>query len=191
MTFSFDPESHTYTLDGRTLLSVTSVLKEAGMLVYPQSALEAMLRGRYVHAATEMIDRGSLDWEILDDTLRPYCEAYRRFIEDKQPEILLSERPLYHAQHLFAGTPDRVVKMDGATCLIDAKTGSPHPATALQLAAYREMVRVSENIACSKCFSLHLRDDGTYRLNEIGEMKRNYNLFMAALSIVRWKQEAA
>ncbi len=191
MTFSFDPESHTYTLDGRTLLSVTSVLKETGMLVYPQSAMEAMLRGKYVHAATEMIDRGTLDWEILDDTLRPYCEAYQRFIEDKRPEILLSEKPLYHATYLFAGTPDRVVTMDGATCLIDAKTGVPHPATAIQLAAYREMVRVSEDISCSKCFSLHLRDDGTYRLNEIGDMKRNYNLFLAALTVERWKKEAA
>ena len=189
MTFSFDPESHTYTLDGRTLLSVTSILKEAGMLVYPSGMQDAMMRGRYVHSATEMIDRGTLDWELLDDTLLPYCTAYQKFLLDKNPEILLSEKPMYHAGHLFAGTPDRIILMDGITSLIDLKSGTPHPATALQLAAYKEMIRVSEDIHCAKCFSLHLRDDGTYRLDEMKNLKTNYNLFLAALAVVRWKKE--
>jgi len=190
MIFHFDPETHTYTLDGRTLLSVTSILKEAGMLVYPSGMQDAMMRGKYVHAATEMIDRGTLDWELLDDTLRPYCEAYAKFCRDKNPVIVLSEQRSYHPTHLYAGTPDRVVRMDGFTALLDIKTGTPNPATAIQVAAYKEMVRALDEIVCARCYALHLRDDGNYRLDEMKDRKRNYNLFLAALAVVRWKKES-
>lgn len=189
--FSFDPETHIYTLDGVELISVTRVLELSGISDYRFSNEEAKTRGSYVHRATEFIDSGSLDWETLDPVLAPYCKAYQSFIEDKRPEIILSEKPMYHAGHLYAGTPDRVVRMDGFNCLIDVKTGVPNRTTAIQVAAYREMVRVSEDIHCAKCFSLHLRDDGNYRLDEIKSLKTNYQVFLAALTVVRWKREAA
>lgn len=187
--FRFVEESHEYFLGDRKLPSVTQVLKEAGLLYYPASSSYHMERGSFVHRATEWIDRGTLDWDSLDDTLRPYCEAYAKFCRDVNPEPILSERPLYHAQFLFAGTLDRVVKMNGFTSLIDIKTGSPHPATALQVSAYAELARVNEDIHFLKCFSLHLRDDGSYRLDEIPDARRNLQIFLAALSVVRWKEE--
>jgi len=149
-----------------------------------------MDRGTYVHAATEMIDKGTLDWNALDDTLRPYCEAYSKYCQSaNMGEILISERPMYHAQYLYAGTLDRVVKMNGLTSLIDIKSGSPHPATALQVAAYAELVRANEDTHVSKGYVLYLRDDGTYRLDEVKDLKRNLQIFLAALTVVRWKEE--
>ncbi len=189
--FTFRGEDHSYWLDGRELESVTEILSLSGIADYRFSNADAMARGSYVHTATEMIDRGTLDWEILDDTLRPYCEAYQRFIEDKRPEILLSEKPMYHAAYLYAGKPDRVFLMDGVTSLADMKTGVPNRATQIQVAAYREMVRVSEDIHCAKCFSLHLRDDGTYRLDEIKDLKRNFQIFLGAMVVERWKKGEA
>ena len=189
--FVYNDADHSYFLDDRRLESVTEILSLSGIADYRFSNGEAMQRGSYVHTATEMIDRGTLDWSILDDTLRPYCEAYQRFVEDKRPEILLSEEPMYHAQYLYAGTVDRIVKMDGAVSLIDLKTGAPNRATGIQLAAYRELVRVKEYTTCRKCFSLHLRDDGTYRLNPELNLDRNITIFRAALAVERWKKEAA
>jgi hypothetical protein len=125
MTFRFLPDTHEYFLGDRRLESVTEVLGEAGMTDYRFSRDWYMTRGKYVHAATEMIDRGTLDWSDLDPALVPFCEAYQNFIEDKRPEILLSEKPLYHAQHLYAGTLDRLVKMDGGMAIIDIKSGVP------------------------------------------------------------------
>lgn len=191
MTFRFDPEKHEYFLGDCRLESVTEVIAGAGMVDSRHFSEESRTRGTYVHAATEMIDRGTLDWSDLDPVLAPYCRAYQSFIEDKRPEILLSEKPLYHAQHLFAGTLDRLVKMDGAISLIDIKSGVPSPATAIQVAAYRELVKVNEDIVPTKCFSLHLRNDGAYRLIECGDHRRNFNVFLAALTIVRWKKEGA
>lgn len=191
MSFTFDHVTHVYDLDGRILESVTAVLGMAGMVDSRHFSEESRIRGTYVHAATELIDRGTLDWSDLDPVLVPYCEAYQAFVEDKRPEIILSEKPLYHAQHLYAGTLDRLVRMDGAVALIDIKSGVPSPATAIQVAAYRELVKVNEDIIPTKCFSLHLRDDGAYRLIECGDHRRNYQIFLAALTVARWKKEAA
>ncbi len=189
--FEFREEDHSYWLDGRRLESVTEILSLSGIADYRFSNGEAMTRGSYVHTATEMIDRGTLDWSILDDTLRPYCEAYQRFIEDKRPEILLSEKPMYHAQYLYAGTLDRIIVVDGTTMLIDLKTGVPNRATAIQVAAYRELVKVNHDTVLTKCFSLHLREDGTYRLNPIENLRQNFSIFLAALTVERYKKEAA
>ena len=147
-----------------------------------------MMRGTYVHRATEMIDRGTLDWPALDSMLLPYCQAYQQFIEDKRPEIILSEKPMYHAQHLFAGTPDRVVKMDYGICLLDLKSGAPTRATAIQLAAYRELVRINEDIVCAACFAVRLRKDGAYRLERIENIRNAYHIFLAALTVERYKE---
>lgn len=189
--FRFIEDTHEYFLGDRKLESVTEILSSSGIADYRWSNEEAMTRGRYVHTATEMIDRGTLDWGILDDTLRPYCEAYQRFIEDKRPEILLSEEPMYHAQHLYGGTLDRIIVMDGMTALVDLKTGVPNRATAIQVAAYRELVRVNRDTVLTKCFSLHLRDDGAYRLSIIDNLRQNFQIFLAALTVERFKKEAA
>lgn len=191
MSFRFLPDTHEYFLGDRRLESVTEILEQSGIADYRFSNGEAMLRGTYVHTATEMIDRGTLDWSDLDPVLAPYCKAYQAFIEDKRPEIILSEKPLYHAAHLYAGKLDRVIRMDGATCLIDVKTGVPNRATAIQVAAYRELVRVNRDVTLKKCFSLHLRDDGTYRLNPVENLRQNYSIFLAALTVERYKKEAA
>lgn len=189
MTFRFNPDTHEYFLADKPLLSVTRVLERAGLVSYPSATDYHKERGTFVHRASEMVDRGTLDWAALDPVLIPYCEAYRKFVEEARPEIVLSETPMYHGTYLYAGTFDRVIRLNGITSLIDLKTGSPHPATALQVAAYSELVRVNADIVCSKHFVLHLRDDATYKLQEINDVKRNFRVFLAALSVARWKEE--
>jgi hypothetical protein len=191
MTLRFVEETHEYFLAEKSLLSVTEVLSKAGLLNYPASTGYHMERGAFVHRATEMIDKGTLDWDSLDGHLRPYCEAYKRFVDDVKPEIILSEKPMYQPNYFYAGTPDRVVKMNGLTTLIDIKSGSPHPATVLQVAAYADLIgrNYLEDIYISKAYVLYLRDDATYRLDEVKDLKRNLQIFLAALTVVRWREE--
>jgi len=138
-----------------------------------------------------MIDKCSLDWDALDPILVPYCLAYQRFIEDCRPEILVSEKPLYHAQHLFGGTPDRVVRMHDRVVVIDIKSGAPIAANWLQVAAYQQLIQANEDIHATQGAILCLRDDGEYRLKtcNLKDMKRDFNIFLAALVICRWKKE--
>ena len=190
--FRFVESDHSYWLGERRLPSVTGILKDAGLLNYHGSSTYHMDRGSMVHKATEMIDRGTLDWSSLDPVLMPYCEAYAKFCSSVNMDtLLLSEKPMYHPQHLYAGTPDRIVKMNGFTSLIDIKSGATHPATTLQVGGYWDLVTAQEDLVIhiSKAFVLYLRDDGTYRLNEVTDLRRNLQIFLAALSIVRWKEE--
>ncbi len=192
--FRFDEADHSYWLGEQRLDAVTHVLREAGMIDASWFTEEARTRGAYVHQATEMIDRGTLDWDALDPILSPYCRAYERFVADVRPEVLLSERPLYHAGYLYAGTPDRVARINGITAVVDFSTGDPLPAKLVQVAAYREMVLVSEDIGASQGFTLWLKNDGSYRLSppmNLKEMRRNLQIFLAALSVVRWRRENA
>ncbi|MDA8121389.1 MAG: hypothetical protein M0Z38_02335 [Deltaproteobacteria bacterium] len=194
MPFEYRNADHSYWLDDRRLETVTEILERSGIADYRFSNEDAMLRGTYVHRATEMIDRGTLDWAALDPVLVPYCEAYQRFVEDKRPVILMSEKPMYHPQYLFAGTPDRVMEMDGDIILPDLKSGAPNRATVIQTSTYRELVEVSEGIKCRKCFSLHLKDTGKYQLSapvSLMDAKRYFNIFLAALTVERYKKEAA
>jgi len=193
MTFRFDPEKHEYFLDDRRMESVTEILGDAGLTDYRFSQEWYMTRGKYIHSASEMIDRNTLDWTTLDPVLVPYCEAYRSFVEDCRPVVAVSEKPLYHATHLFAGTPDRVVKMHDRMVIMDIKTGLPVAANWLQVAAYRELIHVNEDISPVQGAVLCLQDDGKYRLKtcNLKDMKRDYQIFLAALTVVRWKKEAA
>jgi len=187
--FRFIKETHEYFLGTRRMESVTEILVKSGISDFSFSSEEAALRGKYVHAATEMIDRGTLDWDALDVTLRPYCEAYRLFLSENRPSFIVSEKPMYHPVHLFAGTPDRVAMMNGMVCLIDYKSGTPGRGTKYQVAAYRELVQVREGITCTKCFAIHLQGNGRYRVYPMDDHRHNYNIFLAALTVERCKQE--
>ncbi len=191
MIFRFAEEDHSYWLGELRMESVTETLVDAGMIDRRFFTEESRTRGKYVHTAAEMIDRGTLDWDALDDTLRPRCEAYAKFCRDANPEILLTETPMHHPVYFYAGTPDRIVKINGTRMLIDLKTGVPVPATALQLAAYKELIRANGTGFCSKCSALYLRDDGSYKLHEYPDHARNLQIFLSALTVARWKKEAA
>src|SRR4030042_6845933 len=145
MTFQFLSETHEYYFNGLRIPSVTGVLPNAGLLDYSGFSDYYRDRGTYVHAATEMIDKGTLDWDSLDGTLRPYCEAYQKFIDDVKPAIILSEKPLYHAGYGFAGKPDRAIRINERTSVIDFSTGNPPPAKKIQVAAYQELIHASDD----------------------------------------------
>jgi len=195
--FRFVESDHSYWLGERRLPSVTGILEDTGLANYKWSTDYHKERGGFVHKATELIDRGTLDWSSLDPVLVPYCEAYAKFCSSVNMEtLIISEKPLYHPQHLYAGTPDRLVTMNSLTTLIDIKSGATHPATALQVAGYWDLVRVNLKIHISKAFVLYLRDDGTFRLTEVKDLRRNLQVFLTALSLVRgsliveqWKEE--
>jgi len=192
MTFRFNEEDHSYWLDDRRLDGVTEILSASGIADYRFSNEEAKTRGSFVHRAAEYIDKGSLDWDALDSALRPYCDAYALFLEEKRPTILLSEKAMYHPDHLFAGRPDRVMEMDEAIILPDLKSGVPNRAAAVQVSTYRELVEISEGIKCRKVFSLHLKNNGKYQLSKpisLMEAKRYYGVFLAALTVERYKKE--
>lgn len=83
-------------------------------------------RGQAVHAATVLIDNGTLDWDGLDERLKPFCDAYRVFIETARPIVEASELVVVHHSYSYGARLDRVFSLPGQERLlvVDIKCGS-------------------------------------------------------------------
>lgn len=174
MTLKFSPAAHRYTLDGKAVPGVTTLLGKG----LPKPALpywaaksvaeyvaddpdgveqlrtmgrnpmvaalkgipwekrdQAAVRGTDVHALAEEIIHGR---EVqVPEHLVDHVEGYVRFLDAFGVEPIVTEVPVAHRAHWWAGTPDAVVRLDGEVWLLDWKTSSGvYGETAMQTAAY-------------------------------------------------------
>lgn len=197
----FDEAAHTYTVDGRRLPSVTTILGpiRPDFSMVPPDVLEQKRRlGTDVHLACELDDLGEL--EAVDAELQPYLDAWRAFKRDTAAVILLNERRLYHTTLFFAGTLDRLLMMrqhDGYW-MVDIKTSAdPHPSYGVQCAGYVELLQANRGeleLPASvgggvRRASVHLLPDGKYRLKTY-DNPNDTAVFRALLSIHHWKDSA-
>lgn len=111
-------------------------------------------RGSAVHELTERYDRGEeislvTDTGALEVGLEEWSmfERYVDFSTRHKPEIILNEQNFVSAKLGYAGTVDRIIDLKGVKYLIDIKTSNNlHPSYWLQLAAYKELIKVVANI---------------------------------------------
>lgn len=159
----FDEETHTYTLAGRTVPSVTQILSFGEDLSrIPAWTAE---RGKAVHLAAQFDDEGDLDEESLDPIVRPYLDAYRRWRVKCAPRFLGIELMVWgeHDGLQFCGTIDRVALIEDRLAVLDLKTGSPRPEHAAQVAAYAVAYTQQHDGQCPEhqgC--IYLGRDGSY-----------------------------
>lgn len=164
----FNPIEHIYTIDGVTVPSVTGLISEFGLSNSEWYGLQAKYRGSHVHTATQYYDEGDLDILSLDDTIKPFVEAYIKFkSEIKGLEYTLIETSLYDVDYKFAGTFDRYGALNGEPILLDIKTGSAPKWANVQLAGYRHLILKNKLPCPTKYYILVLKVDGTYKLNQI------------------------
>jgi hypothetical protein len=106
---TFEPEGHVYTApDGSHPPSITEILKDEGFIdtnFYNEWARD---KGSMVHLACRYDLAGELDEESLDDEIRPYLSAFRKFMSDSGFKVERSEVPGRNTTYGFAGTPDLV-----------------------------------------------------------------------------------
>lgn len=169
---TFDEATHTYTMDGVNVPSVTSVCR---FLSYDQKSDRPWLvqtaaeRGHKVHVACAMLDWG-VDPEP-DPSIDGYVAAYRRFLKDYRPEWLGIEYMTASSSLCLAGTVDRFGHLyDGRSCILDLKTGAQlHDAPLrAQLTGYRRLL--SEDRICfqaDQLYALQLTKEGVYTLREV------------------------
>jgi hypothetical protein len=165
-----------YDTNGEFVPSVTTILE-----AYPKDAHffkwlkevgtdadairdEAGRRGSVVHQLTEQYDAGeevsllnmdgNLQYKMLEWSM---FERYVEFSTRFKPEIIMSEQNFVNSFLGFAGTLDRVIKMNGLTYLIDIKTSNViHDSYWLQLAAYRELLLQNKGMEVDFVGILHL-----------------------------------
>lgn len=195
-TLDFHPEDHLYTLDGVEIPSVTQVLKEVRILDYSfvnQEVLQRAARfGMAVHRATELYDRGVLDFSTLDGALLPYLEQWIKFRGDFgfSPELI--EYRDYSRKYRFGFTLDRTGVFNksiyaGKRALVDLKTGIDLPGFRIQTGAYEGVhneLFPKNKIKLRVCVLL---SDHGYKIEEHKD-KADYSTFLACLQIYNFRK---
>lgn len=189
---AFDPQSHTYTLHGAKVPSVTQVIDEqlndwSGV---PLEALEtARIFGGHVHEACHLLVRGELDWSSLDPALVPYIEAAQRFLEESGLTVLNAELPLASSKLKFAGTLDIRGMWRNSVAILDWKSTAAMPrSVGPQTAAYEHLY--AEHFGgrpCKRyCVQLNPALPNGYKVHALTN-SADWHIFLSALNCWRFK----
>lgn len=169
----FDPDAHTYTLDGRRVPSVTEICAPVTAVKYGSvnSALvaQAARRGSLIHEYCQCIDYGVQLAEMdVAPALAGYVRAYLAFLDTYRPDWSMIEQPVYTED--YAGTLDRFGTIQGRPCIADLKTTADMDrlsqiALALQLQGYlgAEFPALPA-VHPSRRIGVQLRRDGSFRV---------------------------
>lgn len=188
-----DPETHTYRLDGKPLLSVSEILRSAGIAPaseFTNRKIEyAKDLGTYVHQACALDDRGELDEDSLDEAIRPYLAAWRAFREQERPEWLAIEQPLASECGNWAGTPDRVAlfpEHETTRHIVEIKSGEMKKWHRIQAQGYLELI--GEAIEGWRTL-VYLKADGTFMIEHWAPSHTHLDVWAAAVVIATWKRQ--
>ena len=171
-TLLFFDDSHTYTVDGEPVPSVSELCRFVSREVYKDVAQfrldNAAERGTSVHKATEILDKYG-KCEVTED-IEPYLRAYLAFRKEHECQWQKIEFATHHPDRLYAGTLDRYGLVDGVPAIVDIKscaTVDPAHRTlyTAQLNLYRRML--PESMPVEKLYILHLKKDAAYKLWEL------------------------
>lgn len=161
-------------------------------------------RGTLLHDAARQLVAGDplmpvdINGEPWPEDVIRSAQQLARFMDQWDMQPSLTERPVFHEAHGWAGTMDAVaVLRDGQRWLLDYKTGETgiYPKDALQLAAYRHASHVQvvageeledqpmpevDRAAC-----VWVRPD-FYELRPVRADMESYAVFLAMLPVARW-----
>jgi len=133
--FLFDADSHTYTLDGKPIPSLTLLLRTLSDRILShipdhEVVERARIRGTEAHKQIEAMNLGG-----GDRFESGYTMAWGQFLEDTGFKPTHTEYRSYHLPLYFACTIDVLGTLpSGKQMLIDIKTGTSYPHHPLQTA---------------------------------------------------------
>ncbi len=162
----------------------------------------AASRGTLVHHLAEKLANGE-EVDVPDD-VTGHVESAIRFLDEWQPEVILSEVTVYNLDYGYAGTLDLIARFpDGRVALCDYKTSKGvYADTALQLAAYRFATHYLDADGEAQpmpevdwCGVVHIRADGydVYELRCDEHVLRQFRYVAAVARAMsqmdEWKSE--
>lgn len=145
---------------------------------------QAAVRGTDVHALGERLIHG----ENVDvpEHLAGHVEGYAAFLDEWDIEPILTEKSCANRKWFYAGRFDAIVKLNGATCLLDLKTSKGvYGETSLQTAAYAkaEFYVTDENPNdeipmphIDRIAVAHVTESGT-TLHDLGDIENSFRIF--------------
>jgi hypothetical protein len=201
MSLVYTDKTHTYTLDGVIVPSVTQIIGEwidadiygtmykvnvySGVAVLADKFTAPAEFGRAIHKAAYLILTGQgLNWGKIDSALVPPVKQFQKWMLDHNVIPVLSEVPMASRKYGYAGTPDIFCYLDKKLkrlCLVDIKTGEYDMAGA-QTAAYEPLYREHTGFrGMIDRYVLHLPKDGSsYKFFKL-ENRQDWHFFMSKL----------
>lgn len=183
--FLFEESTHTYTLDGVVIPSVTEICAPITCGKYPPVGVvqQAAARGTRVHELCALYDMDALPDEI-EAGLVGYVKAWAAFCRDYKPVWKHIELPLYgeiDPGQPFAGTLDRIGEIDGRTRVVDIKTAASldRPAKVAlceQITGYEWLADLNGiDIFDGAGMGVQLFANGNYRVHLIAAIAQKYD----------------
>lgn len=161
--FYFDAESHTYTLDGSAIPSVTQMLGQAGYISEAWYTGESAERGRQVHRLCADYDWGVFgDLRQCDSEYKNWLLAYVRFKQREQPVWASIEDAFANTHYRFGGRPDRVGKVYGCEAIVELKSGAMERWHGIQTALHDILIG-GLPVRVRMRYGLYLRKNGKFR----------------------------
>lgn len=158
----------------------------------------AAKRGTEVHALAERLANGE-EVEVPDE-LAGHVDAYVKFLDEFDPQPVLSEFPVVHLEWKYAGTCDLIADFPGhGRLLCDIKTARSgvFPDNALQLSAYRWAQKylgpdgeLHDMPQVDGCAVIHVRSDG-YSLVPLETGPEVHRVFLYCQQLWRWANETS
>ena len=116
----FDPETHTYFIDGDAKLSTTQVLRDAGMIDTTWFREWHRWRGSETHKAIATWNKaGKIDKRTIDPKIRPYLDAALKWQADVKFMPMFVEYRMYDPIFDVCGTADLIGYFQGSNPVVD------------------------------------------------------------------------
>lgn len=163
---SFDDTTHTYTLNGLVIPSVSSIMEPLSSAKYAGISEKTLNRaadkGTSVHNAIENWIKFGI--EDIQPEHRGYFDGFLEWWEKSGPIIVVgSEVRMYHKLMRYGGTIDLLAYIGDELTLVDYKSTSAlsDMTCGVQLEAYGQGL-ASHGIQVQRKKILHLKKDGKY-----------------------------
>ena len=171
----FDSSTHSYTLEGTKIPSVSELLQPLHCYAYGQmteqgqeAMRKAASRGTKVHKFCEDFDLGKE--ASIDESLVDYAKAYMVFLDEHEVEWKKVEHAGYSnwSGQLYGGTIDRFGILDSVPTLLDIKTTSSISKAkrimyGTQMTFYEDILRRGGD-EVAQLVILQLKKDGSYKI---------------------------
>lgn len=135
--------------------------------------------GQTIHSWAEAYGNGSLlDPLTLPENIRPYGQAFHKFMEDHSPKIIHTECTVFSVKHGYAGQLDLLATLkNGKVSVLDYKTGKgvywdhyvQQAAYAGAEYIYTKDKKVIPMPKVDEQYLVHLKDSGLYSLIGVNE----------------------
>jgi CRISPR/Cas system-associated exonuclease Cas4 (RecB family) len=174
MKVRFDPAIHAYfevisDTAEHQIPSVTQIMKEEGICGGFYKGTAKRDRGTLIHSATELYDAFEIMPEADDECL-PFVKAWATLRDTLKFEIVESEMMVFHDTLRYAGTLDRIVRMqDGELAVLDIKSGAKAKWHPLQLAAYALAWEAQTAISINSGIAAYLKETGKASVEKYAE----------------------